>query len=117
MTVPVSEFHPLEHSRLARAKRLFARWFHGLHDAGVPSLRTAFAILKAQQEATLDGILIVDSEGRVLSYNRRFLEIWGIPENVATAADDKQLLKYAADKVAHWDSFIELVEYLYKHPQ
>ncbi|HEX9500993.1 MAG TPA: PAS domain S-box protein, partial [Thermoanaerobaculia bacterium] len=99
-----------------RAKRLFARWFHGLHDGGVPSLRTAFAILKAQQEATLDGILIVDSEGRVLSYNRRFLEIWGIPEDVAAAADDKQLLKYAAEKVAHWDSFIELVDYLYKHP-
>ncbi|MDQ6800383.1 MAG: EAL domain-containing protein [Acidobacteriota bacterium] len=117
MTVPVSEYRPLEQSRLARAKRLFARWFHGLHDVGVPSLRTAFAMLKAQQEATLDGILIVDSEGRVLSYNRRFLEIWGIPEGAAAAADDKQLLAYAAEKVAHWDSFIELVEYLYKHPQ
>ncbi len=80
MTVPVSEFHPLEQSRLARAKRLFARWFHGLHDASVPSLRTAFAILKAQQEATLDGILIVGSEGSILSYNRRFLDIWGIPD-------------------------------------
>jgi diguanylate cyclase (GGDEF)-like protein/PAS domain S-box-containing protein len=117
MTVPVSELHPLEHSRLARAKRLFARWFHGLHDASVPSLRTAFAMLKAQQEATLDGILIVDSEGRVLSYNRRFLEIWGIPEEVATEADDKRLLAYAAEKVANWESFIELVDQLYKHPQ
>ena len=117
MTVPVSEYRPLEQSRLARAKRLFARWFHGLHDAGVPSLRTAIAILKAQQEATLDGILVVDTEGKILSYNRRFLEIWGIPDEVAADADDKRLLAYAAEKVANWDSFIELVEYLYEHPQ
>src|SRR5260370_34011644 len=106
MTVPVSEFPPLEQSRLARAKRLFARWFHGLHDAGAPSLRTAFAILKAQQEATLDGILIVDSEGRVLSYNHRFLEIWGIPEDAASAGHGQQLLAECAREVGPPGSLI-----------
>ena len=49
------------------------------------SLRTTVAILKAQQEATLDGILVVDHAGKILSYNRRFLEIWGIPASVATS--------------------------------
>src|SRR5262249_34243807 len=52
----------------------------------------------------------------ILSYNRRFLEIWGIPEEVASRANDEELLGYAARKVAHWESFIELVNYLYKHP-
>jgi len=47
--------------------------------ANAGSLRTTVAILKAQQEATLDGILVVDNDGRILSYNRRFLEIWGVP--------------------------------------
>ena len=80
------------------------------------SLRTTVAILKAQQEATLDGILVVDSTGRILSYNRRFLEIWGIPSQVAATADDNELLGYAADAVADWDGFIELVNHLYTHP-
>jgi diguanylate cyclase (GGDEF)-like protein/PAS domain S-box-containing protein len=78
--------------------------------------RTAMAILRAQQEVTLDGILVVDNTGRILSYNRRFLEIWNIPAHVAARADDNTLLGYAADAVAEWDSFIELVNYLYEHP-
>src|ERR1043165_6038254 len=80
------------------------------------SLRTTIAILKAQQEATIDGILVVDTSGRILSYNRRFLEIWKIPESVAASADDNELLGYAAELVADWDSFIEQVNYLYAHP-
>ncbi|HEY8131244.1 MAG TPA: EAL domain-containing protein [Thermoanaerobaculia bacterium] len=103
-------------SRLARAKRVFARWFHESRGGALSSLRTTVAILKAQQEAMLDGILVVDSDGRVLSYNKRFLEIWGIPEEVAAKGDDEQLLSHAADKVSHWDSFIDQVRYLYKHP-
>ena len=82
----------------------------------VVEARTAMAILRAQQEATLDGILVVDSVGRILSYNRRFLEIWGIPDSVASRADDNTLLGYASDAVADWDGFIELVNYLYEHP-
>src|SRR5947207_2270377 len=81
------------------------------------ALRTSVAILKAQQEATLDGILVVDPQGNVLSYNRRFLEIWGIPEDVAAKSDDNELLGYAAELVADWDAFIELVNYLYTHPE
>jgi diguanylate cyclase (GGDEF)-like protein/PAS domain S-box-containing protein len=103
-------------SRLARAKRAFARWFRASKGGALSSLRTTVAILKAQQEAMLDGVLVVDPDGRVLSYNQRFLEIWGIPEEVARKGDDQQLLSYAANKVAHWDSFIDQVNYLYKHP-
>jgi diguanylate cyclase (GGDEF)-like protein/PAS domain S-box-containing protein len=80
------------------------------------SLRTTIAILKAQQEATVDGILVIDHDGRILSYNRRFLEIWGIPEPVAANADDNELLGYAAELVIDWDAFIELVNYLYANP-
>jgi diguanylate cyclase (GGDEF)-like protein/PAS domain S-box-containing protein len=80
------------------------------------SLRTTIAILKAQQEATVDGILVIGHDGHILSYNRRFLEIWGIPESVATSADDNDLLGYAAELVDDWDAFIELVNYLYANP-
>ncbi|HEX8408780.1 MAG TPA: PAS domain-containing protein, partial [Thermoanaerobaculia bacterium] len=82
----------------------------------VAESRTAMAILRAQQEATLDGILVVDNEGSVLSYNRRFLEIWGIPDEIARRADDNALLGYAAEQVADWEAFIDLVNYLYEHP-
>jgi len=80
------------------------------------SLRTTIAILQAQQEATLDGILVVDRNGNVLSSNRRFLEIWNIPEVVADRGVDAELLSHAFALVKDWDGFIAGVEHLYQHP-
>jgi diguanylate cyclase (GGDEF)-like protein/PAS domain S-box-containing protein len=117
MSLPIGSPDPQAESHLQRARRALARVQELRRSrAARKSLRTMVAILKAQQEATLDGILVVDAEGRVLSYNRRFLEIWGIPESVAAGADDNELLGYAAEAVINWDSFIELVNHLYTHP-
>ncbi|MEO6258926.1 MAG: EAL domain-containing protein [Thermoanaerobaculia bacterium] len=74
------------------------------------------AILHAQQEATLDGILVVDLEGRVLSHNQRFLEIWGIPVEVAAHREDGRLLEHAVSRVADRDAFLKTVHELYANP-
>ncbi|HKO02402.1 MAG TPA: PAS domain S-box protein, partial [Thermoanaerobaculia bacterium] len=112
MTVPTSTFSRVGRARGALTRILTARRSH----ASRKSLRTTIAILKAQQEATLDGILVVDREGKVLSYNQRFLEIWGIPADVAAGGDDNELLGYAAEAVTNWDAFIDLVNHLYSNP-
>ena len=44
------------------------------------SLRAKAALLEAQMEAALDGVLAVSPRSSVLSFNRRFEEIWGLPE-------------------------------------
>ena len=106
-------------SRFQRAKLALARLLRRPRRGSLSSdsLETTVAILKAQQEATLEGILVVDNGGKVLSYNRRFLEIWRIPDQIASGADDNELLGYAAEAVANWDAFIELVNHLYEHPE
>jgi len=104
-------------SRLQHARRALARLVRGARVVSPDELRTSVAILKAQQEATLEGILVVDMDGHVLSYNRRFLEIWRIPPEIAAKADDNELLGFAAEAVADWTGFIELVNYLYEHPE
>jgi len=110
--VPIAAFR----SRVQRARNLLARI---VRRGGrlARETRTALAILRAQQEATIEGTLVVDNEGRIVSYNQRFLEIWGIPEEIAATADDNTLLGYAEELVADWGSFIELVNYLYEHPE
>ncbi|MFP5248026.1 MAG: hypothetical protein ACLGH0_15130, partial [Thermoanaerobaculia bacterium] len=119
MTLPTDFAVPDETrpSRFQRARRALARLVRGAGTVSHDELRTSVAILKAQQEATLEGTLVVDLEGRVLTYNRRFLEIWRIPTSVAVTADDNELLGYAAEAVADWPAFIELVNYLYEHPE
>lgn len=53
-------------------------------------LATSHGLLRATLEATADGILVTDAAGRVLAFNERFLQIWGLAhEHVAGAAHDE----------------------------
>jgi diguanylate cyclase (GGDEF)-like protein len=46
------------------------------------------AQLQATLESTADGILVTDLLGRILAFNRRFAQTWGIPEDLLTARQD-----------------------------
>ncbi|HVT03725.1 MAG TPA: EAL domain-containing protein [Thermoanaerobaculia bacterium] len=74
------------------------------------------AILRAQQEATLDGILVISADRRVVSYNHRFLELWHIPPEVAERGDDAQLLERAFSLLSDPEVFMAGVQELYDHP-
>ena len=55
-------------------------------------LRRATAILRAQLDSTQDGLLIVDENARIVHYNKRFLEMWAISEDVMQDADQERRL-------------------------
>lgn len=46
------------------------------------------AQLRATLEATSDGILVVDTAGRIVNINRRFSALWEIPEQILNADSD-----------------------------
>lgn len=72
-------------------------------------------ILTTQQEATIDGILVVGNDGKIVSHNLRFLEMWEIPPDLVEKKDDAPLLAFVAGKVADPESFQSRVKYLYEH--
>ncbi|MEN6342909.1 MAG: PAS domain S-box protein [Methanospirillum sp.] len=78
---------------------------------------TAFknTILLTQQETSLDGILIVGATGRVHHYNRQFVDLWGIPEELIATCDDSRMLEYATGQLADPEAFIAHVRHLYRH--
>jgi len=73
------------------------------------------AILSAEQEVSQDGIIIVDHNGKTLSANKRFTEIWHIPDELIAEGDDNKLLSYAIHLLVNPDDFISKVAYLYEH--
>ena len=77
----------------------------------------ALSVHRATLESTADGILVVDREGRIVSYNRRFLDLWRIPERVTTTGRDADLLQFALDQVQDRDGFIARIEQLYAAPE
>jgi GAF domain-containing protein len=75
------------------------------------------ALLKAQQEASVEGILVIDENRTVASYNQLFCQLWQMPEAVIQSGDDQQLLTSVLDKLKQPEEFLAKVEYLYQHPE
>jgi PAS domain S-box-containing protein len=50
-----------------------------------PTLAETIALLEATLDATHDGILVVDSNRRLVRYNRRFLEMFRMPQEIVDA--------------------------------
>ncbi len=73
------------------------------------------AILTAELEVSLDGVLIVDSEGKILTSNKRFIDIWRIPEELVAEGDDKKVLNYVVSLMENPGEFSSKVSYLYEH--
>jgi len=80
------------------------------------ALARSLAILATQQEASPDGILVVDPSGLVISQNQRFLELWRVPTALQGKIDDGQLLSYVLGVTADPETFIARVKHLYAHP-
>lgn len=70
--------------------------------------------LNAIIESTADGILAVDFSGKVIHYNKRFIEIWGIPQLMIDEKNDSSLLEFVKDKVLNSERFLEKVQELYQ---
>ena len=70
-------------------------------------------LLEAQSEAVVDGLLVVGPGGEILSYNRRFVEIWQISEDSLAAGDDAALSE-AVELLLDPHAFLERVRELYE---
>jgi len=76
-------------------------------------IRFKNTLLTTQQDTSLDGILVVDEKGEILSYNQQFITIWGIPDNAITTRSNGQVLGTVTDKLADPEEFLARVRDLY----
>ncbi len=74
-------------------------------------------ILQAQQQASPDGILIVDEADRVIGANRRFAEIFDLPDARIAGANDRELVRAAAAAFADPAREVARIGAVYADPQ
>jgi len=72
-------------------------------------------LLEAQSETSIDGILAVDNEGRSILFNKRFGELWKIPQHILDTKDDAVMLECVLKQLKDPDEFGRKVAYLYEH--
>jgi two-component system cell cycle sensor histidine kinase/response regulator CckA len=74
-------------------------------------------ILSTQQEASIDGILVADENGEIISFNRRFVDIWDIPSDIADSKSDEQILQSVMNKLVDPGEFVGKLEQLHEDRQ
>lgn len=79
-------------------------------------LQRSNALLRAQQEAALEGILVTDEKNAITSYNQRFCEMWQIPEPVCSSKNKRKILEFILPLIVNPQRVGGKVEYLDHHP-
>ena len=84
---------------------------------GEEDLRSKTAFLEAQTNATLDGILVVNEDRKVILLNKRFLELFDVPQCIREQEQDQIFLDHVLRRMKDADSFLQKVNYLYVHAE
>ena len=92
-----------------------ARLYHQMEVAQAEA-RFQAALLRAQNEAGVEGLLVVSPAGEMISHNRRFAEIWGIDEEVLASGSDDAALAQASERVVDAERFLATVRRCYEQP-
>jgi len=92
-----------------------------LHEREAPDraeqqLRETLSLLSATLESTADGILVVDREGQVTSFNRKFAQLWRLPDGLLGSRDDDRLIAYVLEQLTDPDAFVVKIRELYGRP-
>src|SRR5690349_6567984 len=78
--------------------------------------RRLAAIMDATLESTTDGILIVDPKGRIICFNRRFLQMWRLGEHVLAPREDQATFSAVVDQLKNGAAFYSKVQELQATP-
>ena len=79
-------------------------------------LKKSLSLYMATLESTTDGLLVVNRQGRIVSANKKFRELWHMPEEIVTSGDDDRALAFVLDQLEDPQGFLQRVQELYSQP-
>lgn len=79
-------------------------------------LEKLVAELRATLESTADGILVVDLNNGIRSYNKRFAELWEVPLELMTRRDDAAVHAWLAQGVVDAEGYGQRLGLLQRSP-
>ncbi len=72
--------------------------------------------LSQGKSQTTAGLLVVDNQRKMVSMNRKFIELWSIPKYLLMSQDDDQALEFVSEQFDEPKSFLKEVRELYLQP-
>ncbi|MBP6986465.1 MAG: EAL domain-containing protein [Alphaproteobacteria bacterium] len=80
------------------------------------SLQESLSLTRATLDSSVDGILAVDMNGRIVDYNMQLTQMWGFDDAFLSKSDYESCLQYMAEKTRSPQDFIKVVEDVEKRP-
>ncbi|MBP6764861.1 MAG: PAS domain S-box protein, partial [Rubrivivax sp.] len=77
------------------------------------SVQSAETLFRVALDSSDEGVLVAATDGRVLAANKRFLELWRVPEALSHTRQEKLLLAHVLDQLQDPDAFVAAVQRLY----
>jgi sensor histidine kinase regulating citrate/malate metabolism len=74
-------------------------------------------LLSKGKVQAIPAILVVDSNRRMVSMNRKFIEMWRFPQHIIVSQDEDQALELASKRVVHSKSFLKSIQEIYIHTE
>ena len=80
-------------------------------------LKQSFSLLQATLDSTVNGILVVDLNGKITSYNKRFKEIFNHSDEVLESKIDEAAISSVLGLLKDPEQFVSKIKYLYNNPE
>ncbi len=75
------------------------------------------SVIDSTLDSTADGILVIDTDGKVIRYNNKFLSMWKIPDKVASLKKSCVLHNYMRKQLCYPEDFDKKIEQLKNNPE
>lgn len=69
-------------------------------------LKQTQAILQATLDSTIDGILVVDQLGTLVSFNQKFIELWQLPTSLLALPNYAQVLAFMVEQLTEPEALL-----------
>ena len=79
-------------------------------------LETSLSLLQATIESTADGILAVDGQGKIVTFNRKFAQMWQVPDFLLDLRDNNQILGFGINQLKDPEIFLNRAKELSDRP-
>lgn len=81
------------------------------------SLLKTVSVLASTLESTADGIVVADSNRKIVTFNEKFVEMFKVPASILDSNKIDEIAKFIQTQLIYSENFMNSIEYLYTNPE
>ncbi|MCI5057146.1 MAG: EAL domain-containing protein, partial [Flavobacteriales bacterium] len=103
--------------RLMQEVKAYTEYLEKNIEEKTMSLRHSLSLTRSTLESSTDGIVVVNHEGNIIDFNKRFVELWKIPPSVLNTKDYNLIVEYVLDQIEDSRIYVQKLKKINKNPK